>query len=253
MSEFDLLSLAGLGGIAFLAGFIDAVAGGGGMLIMPTLLSIGMPVQLVLGTNKLISTFGTTIASLTFIRRGLFHPRRWWRCALATFIGASLGAGLIYQVEPRLLKTILPLAVIAAALYSLWPRRLAPEHHTPQLSTPRQLGSGLGIGFYDGFIGPGTGAFWTLAGLRVFNLELVAASGVARFMNLISNAAALLLFASLGAVDWRIGAAMGLALMSGAWLGAHSAIHWGAKFIRPVFIVVVVAMAGRLVWREFMA
>ncbi|HRY15534.1 MAG TPA: TSUP family transporter [Candidatus Competibacteraceae bacterium] len=247
----DLATLLLLGGIALLAGFIDAVAGGGGMLVMPALLSIGMPPHLVVGTNKLIGTFGTFSASLTFIRKGLFQPALWWAMSFATFVGALIGAVLIYLMSAGVLKKLLPLAILLASAYLIWPRRVRPpviRSPEPPTVHPRsvQWTAGGLIGFYDGFIGPGTGAFWMAAAMKLFCLDLVAAAGVARFMNFISNLTALLTFVTLGNIDYVIGLSMGVLLMFGAFLGAHSAIRYGAPFIRPVFLLVVALMAGRL-------
>lgn len=249
----ELSTLLGLGIAALVAGFIDAIAGGGGLLVMPALLSTGMAPHWVLGTNKLIGTFGTLSAALTFIRKGLFQPSLWWLMSLATLLGALFGALLIFMISAGVLKKLLPLAILATAAYLVWPRRtLLPHNATP--SPPQQppgrpgiqlLTGGL-IGFYDGFIGPGTGAFWTVAALRLFRLDLVAAAGVARFMNFISNAAALATFIILGNIDYALGLTMGSALMLGSVLGAHSAIRYGAPFIRPVFLCVVLGMAAWL-------
>lgn len=240
-----------LGGAALVAGFIDAIAGGGGMLVMPALLGIGMPPHLVIGTNKLVGTFGTFSASLTFIRKGLFQPALWWAMSFGTFVGAGLGAVLIYLLSAGVLKKLLPLAILLAAAYLIWPRRATPSV-TPESAalhpvrrSVQWLTGGL-IGFYDGFIGPGTGAFWMAAAMKLFHLDLVAAAGVARFMNFVSNLTALLTFMILGNIDYAIGLSMGGLLMIGAFIGAHSAIRYGAPFIRPVFLLVVVAMAGRL-------
>ena len=239
-----------LGGAALLAGFIDAIAGGGGMLVMPALLGIGMPPHLVVGTNKLIGTFGTFSASLTFIRKGLFQPARWWAMSFGTFVGAGIGAVLIYLMSAGVLKRLLPLAILLAAAYLIWPRRTSPsvvplESATSVRRSVKLLTGGL-IGFYDGFIGPGTGAFWMAAAMKLFQLDLVAAAGVARFMNFVSNLTALLTFMILGNIDYAIGLSMGGLLMIGAFIGAHSAIRYGAPFIRPVFLLVVALMAGRL-------
>ncbi len=241
-----------LGIAALLAGFIDAVAGGGGMLVMPALLGTGMPPHLVVGTNKLVGTFGTLSASVTFIRKGLFQPALWWAMSFGTFVGALCGAVLIYLMSAGALKKLLPLAILAAAAYLAWPRRSAPvavrsepaEAH-PARRGVKLLTGGL-IGFYDGFIGPGTGAFWMAAAMKLFRLDLVAAAGVARFMNFVSNVTALLTFMALGNIDYTVGLTMGATLMVGAFVGAHSAIRYGAPFIRPVFLAVVVLMAGRL-------
>ncbi|MCP5158855.1 MAG: TSUP family transporter [Gammaproteobacteria bacterium] len=243
-----------LGAVALLAGFIDAVAGGGGMLVMPALLSLGMPPHLVVGTNKLIGTFGTFSASLTFIRKGLFQPKLWWAMSFGTFVGALIGAVLIYLVSAEILKKLLPLAILLAAAYLIWPPYARPSViSAPEtLSTAQAARRGVQwltgglIGFYDGFIGPGTGAFWMAAAMKLFHLDLVSAAGVARFMNFVSNLIALLTFVILGNIDYAIGLSMGILLMLGAWLGAHSAIRYGAPFIRPVFLLVVLMMAGRL-------
>ena len=248
----DLTTILLLGLAALLAGFIDAIAGGGGMLVMPALLSIGMPPHLVLGTNKLVGTFGTFSASLTFIRKGLFTPALWWAMSFGTFVGALCGALLIYLMSAGVLKKLLPLAILLAAAYLAWPRRSTAEplasESAPVRSVSRgvKLATGGLIGFYDGFIGPGTGAFWMAAAMKLFNLDLVAAAGVARFMNFISNITALLTFMALGTIDYPIGLTMGVTLMLGAFIGAHSAIRYGAPFIRPVFLGVVLLMAGRL-------
>ena len=248
----DPATLLLLGGAALLAGFIDAIAGGGGMLVMPALLSTGMSPHLVVGTNKLVGTFGTFSASLTFIRKGLFKPALWWAMSFGTFVGALVGAVLIYLMSAGTLKKLLPLAILLAAAYLAWPRRVPPAtvRSEPVLTPPitrrvKLLTGGL-IGFYDGFIGPGTGAFWMAAAMKLFQLDLVAAAGVARFMNFISNLTALLTFMVLGNIDYAVGLTMGITLMLGAFVGAHSAIRYGAPFIRPVFLLVVLIMAGRL-------
>ena len=248
----DLTTILLLGIIALLGGFIDAIAGGGGMLVMPALLSIGMPPHLVVGTNKLVGTFGTLSASVTFIRKGLFQPALWWAMSFGTLVGALLGAVLIYLLSAGTLKTLLPLAILLASGYLIWPRRTPPAQAMPRPeATPtgrrgvKLLTGGL-IGFYDGFIGPGTGAFWMAAAMKLFHLDLVAAAGVARFMNFVSNLTALLTFVILGNIDYTVGLTMGATLMLGAFVGAHSAIRYGAPFIRPVFLLVVALMAGRL-------
>lgn len=248
----DCVTFFLLGIAALLAGFIDAIAGGGGMLVMPALLSTGMPPHLVIGTNKLIGTCGTLSASLAFIRKGLLKPTLWWATGFGTGVGALVGAVLIDLVSAGVLKKLLPLAILLAAAYLAWPRPASstashPESQRFQTIRRRvKLLTGGCIGFYDGFIGPGTGAFWMAVAMKLFHLDTVAAAGLARFMNLISNIVALLTFMALGHIDYRIGFSMGAMLMLGAVIGAHSAIRYGAPFIRPMFLVVVLLMAGRL-------
>lgn len=240
--------------VAFIAGFIDAIAGGGGLLTIPALLMAGLPPHLVLGTNKLCATFGSATASLAFYRKGLFHPKQWQRCLWATGIGAALGAILAQQLPAQWLNQMLPVVVFACALYLLFGR--TPEVKVdaePIIKTARQYPQGFGLGFYDGVAGPGTGAFWTVSTLLLYPLDLLRASGVARSMNFVSNAAALSMFIVSGNVAWALGLGMGAALMLGAAVGARVAIGGGNRLIRPVFILVVMALAARLAWQHWFA
>lgn len=244
-----LLALAALA-----AGFVDSIAGGGGLLLLPALLSTGMPPHIALGTNKLVGTFGTFSASLTFIRKGLFQPSSWWSATLGTLSGALSGTVLVYLVQADFLKKFLPLAVLLASLYLVWPRRNRPADSPSDGFRPTsrsQWLAGSSIGFYDGFIGPGTGAFWMAVGLKAFRQDLVRAAGIARFMNFISNVTAMVTFMLLGSVDYRLGLMLGILLMCGAFIGAHSAIRYGSAFIRPIFIGVVLIMTARLLLLEF--
>lgn len=237
-----------LAAAAFAAGAVDAVAGGGGLILLPALLSAGLPPHLALGTNKLAGTFGTLSASHAYVRRGLFRPSAWRVAIAATAIGALLGTLAVGQVPAPALGLLLPALIVVAGLYVVLqhPRR---RPRTAAGAAPQGRGAMLGglLGFYDGFVGPGTGAFWTSAAMAVFRLDLLRASGVARAMNFVSNLVALAAFMLLGLVDYGIGLAMGASLMLGAWVGAHTAIRLGAGFIRPVFLVVVLALALRLV------
>lgn len=248
----DPSTLAILALVAFAAGFIDAIAGGGGLLTIPALLTAGLPPHLVLGTNKLCATFGAAVASHTFYRRKLFVPRQWRNALLATAIGALLGAALAQWLPAAWLNRMLPAVVFACGLYLLFGRTpQAPAEVEPSIPTGRQWPQGLGLGFYDGVAGPGTGAFWTVSSLLLYPLDLLRASGVARTMNFVSNACALAVFIVNGNVAWLLGICMGIALMAGAFIGARTAIKGGSKFIRPVFILVVLALTARLAWQHW--
>ena len=252
--SLPLLTLALLIGVAFIAGFIDAIAGGGGLLTIPALLTAGLPPHLVLGTNKLCATFGSATASFTFYRRGLFQPRQWKNALVATAVGATFGAVLAHWLPSSWLNQMLPVVVFACGLYLLFGQ--VPDSgasRTGDIAQLRQWPQGLGLGFYDGVAGPGTGAFWTVSTLLMYPLDLLRASGVARSMNFVSNAMALVVFISTEQVLWVLGLSMGLALMLGAYLGAHSAIRGGAKFIRPVFLCMVLALTARLVWQHWLS
>jgi uncharacterized membrane protein YfcA len=252
LSDPDVLAMLLLA--AGLAGFIDAIAGGGGMITLPALLTVGMPPHLALGTNKLAGTFGTFNAARIFIRKGIFRPALWRAAFLATFIGALLGTLCTRLVSAEAFNKFLPVLVIVAAIYVAIPKRrpgrvpAPPSHAAPTLASTLL---GTTLGFYDGFTGPGAGAFWTALAMRVFHIDLVSAAGVARAMNFVSNSIALVTFMLLGSVDYRIGLMMGVALMIGAYIGAHSAIRYGAGFIKPVFVTVVVLLSIRLAWLEW--
>lgn len=254
MLEFatDPLVLAALMSVAFLAGFIDAIAGGGGLLTLPALLTAGLPPHLVLGTNKLCATFGSATASFTFYRRKLFDPRQWRIALVATAIGAALGAGLAHLIPAQWLNQLLPLVVFACGLYLLFGRvPVTPLANAAPIANGRQWPQGLMLGFYDGVAGPGTGAFWTVSNMLLYPLDLLRASGVARSMNFVSNGMALAVFIISGQVAWALGIGMGLALMIGAYLGARTAIQGGSKFIRPIFLVVVLVLSLRLAWQHW--
>lgn len=238
--------------VAFLAGFIDAIAGGGGLLMLPALLMAGLPPHLVLGTNKLCATFGSATASYMFYRRGLFAPRQWRNGLMATAIGAALGAGLAQWLPAAWLNQMLPVVVFACGVYLLFGRTPTPSAAAAAtIRQGRQWPQGAVLGFYDGVAGPGIGAFWMVSTLLLYPLDLVRASGVARSMSFISNALALAVFIAGGHVAWILGISMGIALMAGAFFGARLAIRGGSKFIRPIFILVVLALTAHLAWQHW--
>jgi uncharacterized membrane protein YfcA len=171
---------------------------------------------------------------------------------LGTAIGALLGASLAHWLPAAWLNQMLPVVVFACGLYLLFsgPPRVAPAV-VAAIPRGRQWPQGLALGFYDGVAGPGTGAFWTVSNMLLYPLDLLRASGVARSMNFVSNAMALTVFIVHGQVAWLLGICMGLALMAGAFLGARTAIKGGNRFIRPVFILVVLALTARLAWQHW--
>lgn len=238
--------------VAFVAGFIDAVAGGGGMLTVPTLLSMGLPPHIALGTNKLAASFASSTAAFTYYKKKLFKPKLWIPCFVSTLIGATIGTLVVDAISTEWLEKVLPLVILAAALYTIFHRtphantNIMPEPNTKHTYT--QIGQGLSLGFYDGVAGPGTGAFWTVSSMALHRLNILLASGLAKAMNFTSNFTSLVTFAILGHINWVLGLTMGVCLMLGAFIGAHSAIRFGAKFIRPVFVTVVSVLAVKLAY-----
>lgn len=243
-------------GVGFIAGFIDAVAGGGGMLTVPTLLASGLPPHVALGTNKLASTFGSSTASLAFYRKRLFNPYFWRYALVMTAIGAILGTILVSYLSTELLEKALPIIIICTAIYTFFSSSASQEHTAlPDENfnlIKKQSVQGFTLGFYDGIAGPGTGAFWTASSSALYKINILLSCGLARSCNFISNICSLVTFIYLGHVNLLLGLAMGLFLMAGAWVGAHSAIHYGQKFIRPVFILVVVCLSVNLAYRAWL-
>ncbi|MFT6985938.1 MAG: putative membrane protein YfcA [Psychromonas sp.] len=254
---FDPSNWALIIGVGLFAGFIDAVVGGGGMLTVPTLLSLGLPPHLTLGTNKLSACFASGTAAYTYFKKQLFTPKFWLQSFYSTLIGALLGAIFINLIANQWLEKALPLIILGVALYSLFNRMADIDNcQLPENNLSfriKQNLQGFILGFYDGSSGPGTGAFWVISTMRLYRLNILLASGVAKSMNFTSNIASLFVFLYFGQVNWLIGLTMGSCLMLGAYIGAHSAIHFGAKFIRPVFISIVLIMAINLGYHAWLS
>ncbi|WP_375185880.1 TSUP family transporter [Pseudoalteromonas sp.] len=242
--------------VALAAGFIDAIAGGGGMLTVPALLTAGLPPHLTLGTNKLAASFGSLTASVTYFRKKLFNPRFWAASILATAIGALIGTLVVDYLSIEFLNKLLPVVIILVACYSLFGSLSATEHNElPKLDSKtkiKQWLQGLGLGFFDGLAGPGTGTFWTASNSLLYKMSLLLNCGLARSMNFVSNFISLITFVALGHVNFLLGITMGFFLMLGAWLGAHSAIKFGSKMIRPVFNTVVIVLALKLIYEAYL-
>ncbi len=241
--------------VAFIAGFIDAIAGGGGLLTVPALLTAGLPPHLVLGTNKLAATFGSLTASVTYYRKRLFDPYYWRHALIATAVGACIGVLVVDQISKSTLEKVLPVLILIAAIYSLFAKVQADDQLQLPADTPKNRWSqrlqGLGLGFYDGIAGPGTGSFWMVSTMALYKINLLLTSGVARSMNFVSNGFALVTFAVLGHIHYQLGIAMGLCLMVGSYFGAHTAIRFGSKLIKPLFMLMVMAIALRLIWQTW--
>jgi len=253
----DPVTLALLCAVAFAAGFIDAIAGGGGLLTVPALLTAGLPPHLVLGTNKLAATFGSVTASYTYYRKKLFDPYFWRHALLATAVGACIGVLVVDQISKSALEKVLPAVILLAAVYSLFAK--VPHDDQQQLPVQSQKHiwtqriQGFVLGFYDGIAGPGTGSFWMVSSMALYKINLLLTSGLARTMNFISNGVALVTFGLLGHIHYQLGLAMGICLMAGSYLGAHTAIRFGSKLIKPLFILMVMAIASRLLWQQWSA
>ncbi|MBL0224073.1 MAG: TSUP family transporter [Geobacteraceae bacterium] len=233
----------------FAAGLIDSIAGGGGLITVPVLMGIGLPPQVALGTNKLQASFGSGSAMLHFVRAGSVKLGDCWYGILWTAIGAALGVWAVQLLDATLLKQLIPWLLAAIAVYTLCSPRLgAEDSHARMNPMPFYLLFGLSIGFYDGFFGPGTGSFWTMALMMLLGCSMMRATATTKVMNFTSNFVALLFFLSAGQVRFLEGLVMGGGQFLGARVGSRLVITRGTAFIRPVFISMVLVLVGRLIY-----
>lgn len=234
------LLLALLFGTGLVAGFTDSIAGGGGLLTVPVLLAAGLPPQLALGTNKLQSSFGSVTASWVYLRNGVIHMKGLWLAVGLTIVGASGGTLLVQAMDGNRLRALIPWLLLAVFLFFLLKPRLGLVERPGRITLPLvlMLFSPL-LGFYDGFLGPGTGSFWAFALVLLGGLELRKATGITKILNATSNLVSLFWFLLAGSVWFTGGLVMGLGQLLGARLGAGLVVRRGAGFVRPVFLCVV--------------
>jgi uncharacterized membrane protein YfcA len=236
---------------AFVAGFLDAIAGGGGIISVPALLMLGVPVTTALGTNKIQSTAGTAMALITYLRRGAVVPEIAWRAAPVAALGGVGGAATLLIVPSEFLKPLVTVLVFGLAIY-LWVRPGFGATARYQGLNGRLLlvilGGTFGLGFYDGFFGPGTGMFLTYIFVRVAELDFVRAAGTTKAINLASNLTPLLYFIVHDSIRYDLGIPMALANMLGGYLGARSAIKGGPSLVRGISILMAGGLALKFIY-----
>jgi hypothetical protein len=231
-----------------LAGFVDAVVGGGGLILVPALFATyptAHPATL-LGTNKSASVWGTLFAAWQYNQRVQLAWRALLAASLLAFLGSWAGAYLLTMVSPHYLRQALPALLVGLLAYTLWNKQLG-QHHEPRFSSRKQAffmaGIGGVIGFYDGFFGPGTGSFLVFLLVKLLGFDFLQASAHSKVMNLFSNLAAVVLLASQGHVWWEVGIPLALANVAGSLLGSRMALRHGTGFVRWLFMLVVSALA----------
>lgn len=226
----------------FLAGLVDALAGGGGLITLPAYLACGLDPALVLGTNKLSAALGTVVSTVRYRRARHFPLRDFWPAIAASLAGSWLGARLAIRVDPSWLRPLL-LGVLPLLAWFVWTRKDfgaydLSHRHTPRAHARRGAAVAFPVGLYDGFFGPGTGTFFTLGFTRWCGYDLLGATARAKVLNLVSNLAALVAFAWAGRLHWGLGLAMALLSVAGNWVGSHLGVRNGAAAIRPVVALV---------------
>jgi uncharacterized membrane protein YfcA len=232
---------------SLLAGFIDAIAGGGGLITVPAMLLAGFAPVDALGTNKLQGLFGSGSATIAYASKGHVDVRKQLPWALLSFIGAFAGAGLATMLPGEWLALALPPLLIVIALYFAFKPNMDDVDRIQRI-TPFVFGMTAVplIGFYDGVFGPGTGSFFMLAFVALAGYGVLKATAHTKMLNFASNLGGFALFASVGVVHWQIGLVMGVAQFLGARVGAGLAMKRGAKLIKPLLVITCVALAIRL-------
>ena len=252
MLDTTLLALASL-----FAGFIDAIVGGGGLVLVPALFAAypGATPATLFGTNKGAAVWGTAWAMLQYARRVSLPWNALLPAAAAALVGSFAGAWSVTLVDATGLRRVLPFVLLAVLVYTLL-RKDMGRTHAPRYHGRKQamLASLIGavIGFYDGFFGPGTGSFFVFLFVRLLGFDFLHASASAKLLNTGTNLSALLLFGLTGHVWWPLAAVMAVANVTGSLLGTHLALRRGAGFVRSVFVCVVGALILKTVWDGYL-
>ena len=242
--QIGLLFATGL-----VAGFVDTLAGGGALLTLPVLLNYCPDPKIALGTNKLQASFGSSSATIHFARAGALSARDCLRACLLAFLGSLAGSFLVQQIDSQRLKQVVPFLLLAVAVF-VWLRpQLGEKDIHPRMSRIKfDFIFALGIGFYDGLFGPGTGTFLALAFMLGLGFNMAKATANAKALNCASNLAALLCFLAAKKVWFVAGIAMGCGQSLGARLASRMVLTRGTKFIRPVFLTMVVLITLKVIW-----
>ncbi len=234
-----------------MAGFIDTIAGGGGLITIPALLFAGIPPVQAIASNKLQACFGTFTATRYFVRANLVSPKKQIKAIIATAIGAMLGAIAIQLFNAKLLIMVLPYGLIAIALYMLLSKSFGQTQEKPKLPENKFNASfASGIGAYDGFFGPGTGTFFTLAYSKLRGMNLIQANAHAKLLNFTTNIFSLIVFILSGQVLWQVGLAMAAGQIIGSRMGAATVVKKGNELVRYMTVVVCIAMSISLLIKE---
>ncbi|MCY1566307.1 sulfite exporter TauE/SafE family protein [Staphylococcus pettenkoferi] len=226
--------------LGFLAAFIDAVVGGGGLISIPTLLAVGLPPSIALGTNKLASVFGSMTSAIRFIRSGKVDLKLVGRLFVPVFILAMFGASLATFLPAQLLKPIVIVILTLVLLYTIFKKDWGDVRRVQSFTVKKALLITVLlslIGFYDGFLGGGTGSFMMFI-LLLFGFDFLGAAGNAKVLNFASNLGALILFMILGEVNYLYGLIMAASMIAGSYVGAMFAIKQGVGYVKVLFIVV---------------
>lgn len=229
--------------VAIAAGFIDTLAGGGGLITMPALIISGVPPLAVLGTNKLQGSMGTATSTYMMLKHNRIHWHDVKYLMLLAFIGSALGSVAVQFINTDVLSFAIPVVLLLIAVYFVISPLPSHIETTPRLSKQKyRYGIVPAIGWYDGMFGPGTGSFFSLAGVALRGQGLINATANAKALNFSTNIASLVIFATAGQVVWLIGVTMMFGQIIGAWLGAHSLFRIKPVYLRAIVVVICISM-----------
>ena len=252
MPDFSVVSWIAvvLGGLV--AGFIDSIAGGGGFITLPVLLAVGLPAHPAIGTNKVQSIFGSGTATWRYGRQGLIPWKRVWPGVVMSLVAAAAGAWTVRQADARALEKGLPFVLLGLWCYVAFKRNLGDIESQARMS-PILLypAAGTLFGFYDGFLGPGTGSLWTVSQVSLVGMDLKQATAATKPSNFASNAGALTFFLITGQTVFFAGLAMAAGQIAGSWIGSHLVVRKQPRFIRPFLLAAVAATVLKLFWDQY--
>lgn len=227
--------------LTLIAGFVDAIAGGGGLISLPAFFMAGLPAHAAIATNKMAACMGTAVATGRFVKQGFVNWRKTLPCVGFAIVGSALGAQIALAFSDELLRWVMLIIVPATAAYVMWPKSMEPRED--ELPMRRALAisaaSAFAIGVYDGFYGPGTGTFLMLAFISLAGMKLNEAAGATKVINLTTNVSALVVFLVNGQVWLLLGLVAGLFNMLGAWLGVNLFNGKGMKAVKPIMLAVL--------------
>lgn len=241
--------------LIFCAGFVDSVAGGGGLISLPAYIFAGVPMHIAYGTNKFANCIGTSVASAKFFKSGNIKLKPAILSALGALVGSAIGAQLVIMLDEKYLKYCLIFILPIVAIYLLFNRNFGSEDKVRELEIKKLYALsviiGVIIGAYDGFFGPGTGTFLVIAFTTICGFNMITASGNAKIVNLASNLSALIIYLINGKVAFAIGIPAAICAVAGNYLGAHLAIKNGGKFIKPIIIMVIGMLFIKVIYELF--
>ncbi|MFH5772986.1 TSUP family transporter [Paracoccus sp. NGMCC 1.201697] len=250
MFDLSLHLVLMLSGAAFAAGFVDAIAGGGGLITVPALMLAGLPPAQALATNKVQGVFGAATACISYARRGLVDLRQQKIAAVVAFVAGLAGAFFVTSIPTDALRYGLPVLLIGIAVFfALKPGLDDRDRHRRMSSAVFTASFVPAIAFYDGLVGPGTGSFLMLGFVLLAGYGVLKATAHTKLLNFASNLGGLVAFALVGKPLWALGAVMAVAQIAGAMLGARLAMRIGARVIKPLLVITSTALALRLIWQ----